>query len=208
MDAMSKWDHLEPSSHQVAAPKRSFSQASLPVAAATQSASSSKAEASSSSKVNPYELYGVSPPSKRRAMKSQVFAVDYSSQEGNACPVADMEVAPEHENGDTAAVLLQFFDQEKGVMKRQLANGETLEAQCVPGDKGFLLYQFGNEEQCESDTPNLALHIVSKPMKRPASAALKKPAASLALEEPEAVAEPAASVSNEVHLYLDSQKLQ
>lgn len=45
-------------------------------------------------------------------------------------------------------------------------------------------------------------------MKRPASAALKKPAASLALEEPEAVAEPAASVSNEVHLYLDSQKLQ
>ena len=71
MDAMSKWDHLEPSSHQVAAPKRSFSQASLPVAAAAQSASSSKAEASSSSKVNPYELYGVSPPSKRRAMKSQ-----------------------------------------------------------------------------------------------------------------------------------------
>ena len=141
-------------------------------------------------------------------MKSQVFAVDYSSQEGNAPPVADMEVAPEHENGDTAAVLLQFFDQEKGVMKRQLANGETLEAQCVPGDKGFLLYQFGNEEQCESDTPNLALHIVSKPMKRPASAALKKPAASLALDEPEAVAEPAASVSNEVHLYLDSQKLQ
>lgn len=208
MDAMSKWDHLEPSSHQVAAPKRSFSQASLPVAAAAQSASSSKAEASSSSKVNPYELYGVSPPSKRRAMKSQVFAVDSSSQEGNASPVADMEVAPEHENGDTAAVLLQFFDQEKGVMKRQLANGETLEAQCVPGDKGFLLYQFGNEEQCESDTPNLALHIVSKPMKRPASAALKKPAASLALDEPEAVAEPAASVSNEVHLYLDSQKLQ
>lgn len=115
MDAMSKWDHLEPSSHQVAAPKRSFSQASLPVAAAAQSASSSKAEASSSSKVNPYELYGVSPPSKRRAMKSQVFAVDYSSQEGNAPPVADMKVAPEHENGDTAAVLLQFFDQEKGV---------------------------------------------------------------------------------------------
>ena len=211
MDAMSKWDHLEPSSHQVAAPKRSFSQASLPVTEAAQSASSSKAEASSSSKVNPYELYGVSPPSKRRAMKSQVFAVDSSSQEGNASPVADMEVAPEHQNGDTAAVLLQFFDQEKGVMKRQLANGETLEAQCVPGDKGFLLYQFGNEEQCESDTPNLALHIVSKPMKRPASAALKKPAASLALdavaepEEPEAIAEPAASVSNEVPLHCISK---
>ena len=48
MDAMSKWDHLEPSSHQVAAPKRSFSQASLPVTEAAQSASSSKAEASSS----------------------------------------------------------------------------------------------------------------------------------------------------------------
>ena len=48
MDAMSKWDHLEPSSHQVVAPKRSFSQASLPVTEAAQSASSSKAEASSS----------------------------------------------------------------------------------------------------------------------------------------------------------------
>ena len=96
-------------------------------------------------------------------MKLQVFAVDSSSQEGNGSPVADMEVAPEHDKSD-AAVLLQFFDQEKGVMKRQLANGETLEAQCVPGDNGFLLYRFGNEEQCESDTPNLALQIVSKPM--------------------------------------------
>ena len=48
-------------------------------------------------------------------------------------------------------------------------------------------------------------------MKRPASAALKKPAASLALdavaepEEPEAVAEPAASVSNEVPLHCISK---
>ena len=44
-------------------------------------------------------------------MNPQVFAVDSSSQEGNASPVADMEVAPEHENGDTAAVLLQFFEE-------------------------------------------------------------------------------------------------
>ena len=151
MDAMSKWDHLEPSSHQVAAPKRSFSQASLPVAAAAQSASSSKAEASSSSKVNPYELYGVSPPSRRRAMKSQVFAVDSSSQEGNASPVADMEVAPEHENGDTAAVLLQVFDQEKGVVKRQLANGETLEAQCVPSCELEIDTQYDQKEWVDVD---------------------------------------------------------
>ena len=110
MEAMSAWDHMEPPSEQVAAPKRSFSQAALPL---TTEPGSSKAEASSSSKVNPYELYGVSPPSKRKAMKLQVFAVDSSSQEGNGSPVADMEVAPEHDKSD-AAVLLQFFDQEKG----------------------------------------------------------------------------------------------
>ena len=205
MEAMSAWDHME-----FAAPKRSFSQAALPLttepASSKAEASSSKAEASrSSSKVNPYELYGVSPPSKRKAMKLQVFAVESSSQEGNGSPVADMEVAPQHDKSD-AAVLLQFFDQEKGVMKRQLANGETLEAQCVPGHNGFLLCRFGNEEQCESDTRNLALQIVSKPMpktlmKKPA--ALKKPAASLALKEPEVAepAAPAASVSDEVPLH-------
>ena len=214
MEAMSAWDHMEPPSEQVAAPKRSFSQAALPLttepASSKAEASSSKAEASSSSKVNPYELYGVSPPSKRKAMKLQVFAVDSSSQEGNGSPVADMEVAPEHDSGD-AVVLLQFFDQEKGVMKRQLANGETLEAQCVPGDKGFLLYRFGNEEQCESDTPNLALQIASKPMpktlmKKPGMK-MKKPAASLALKEPEVAepAAPAASVSDEVPLHCISK---
>ena len=214
MEAMSAWDHMEPPSEQVAAPKRSFSQAALPLttqpASSKAEASSSKAEASSSSKVNPYELYGVSPPSKRKAMKLQVFAVDSSSQEGNGSPVADMEVAPEHDKSD-AAVLLQFFDQEKGVMKRQLANGETLEAKCVPGDNGFLLYRFGNEEQCESDTPNLALHIVSKPMpktllKKPGMK-MKKPAASLALKEPEVAepAAPAASVSDEVPLHCISK---
>ena len=82
---------MEPPSEQVAAPKRSFSQAALPLttepASSKAEASSSKAEASSSSKVNPYELYGVSPPSKRKAMKLQVFAVDFffSGREWLSC---------------------------------------------------------------------------------------------------------------------------
>lgn len=144
------------------------------------------AKSSSSSQLqdaDPWELYGVSPPAKRKSSSRRVVAVSSSSEEQEAepCP-AEGARASKKAALPEPTVKLQWFDQQRGVMKKTLDNGLTLEAACHHGSNGFLVYEYAGEGQCESEIPNLALEAVSKVaglLKRPAAAKAvqKRPAA-------------------------------
>ena len=99
----------------------------------------------------------------------------------------------------------------KDFYHQALISRQKAHLNCLPFAFPISEFKGTDEEQCESDTPNLALHIVSKPMpktlmKKPGMK-MKKPAASLALKEPEVAepAAPAASVSDEVPLHCISK---
>ena len=135
-----------------------------------------------------WELYGVSPPSKRRALKKGYTpAVFVSSSEEES-----MEISEKINDLAEEKILLEWFDQQTCCMKRTLESGKTAVAQCFD-DNGFLSYKFPNEEPKQTEIPALALQVLSKPgigMKKPA-AAMKKPSASSGSKLPLAAPPPA-----------------
>ena len=136
------------------------------------------AASKASEKLDPWELYGVSPPGKRRVKARSSTAVIASSDEE--------EVVEEDGVASPKLVELEWFDQEKCVMKRIYKSGQSMVANCFAGENGFLVYQFEGEEAIkETEIPLVALDVLKKPStaavaKKKSAAVLRKPAASAA----------------------------